>query len=69
MMSPEDRLIAQALQLGVSDARIIDAACIRVEDHLADICREPGAAKRVAEFLAATRGEFMHPTRLKLFEK
>ena len=42
MMSPEDRLIDQARQLGVSDARVIDAACIRVEDRLADICRDPG---------------------------
>lgn len=42
MMPPEERLIEQARQLGVSDARIIDTACIRVEDRLADICRDPG---------------------------
>lgn len=42
MMSPEERLMEQARQLGVSDVRVIDAACIRVEDHLADICRDPG---------------------------
>ena len=42
MMSPEERLMEQARQLGVSDVRVIDAACIRVEDRLADICRDPG---------------------------
>ena len=42
MFSPEDHMIQKALQLGVSDARLIDAAQIRVEDDLARICEDPG---------------------------
>ena len=40
--STENQLIRYARQLGVSDACLIDAADIRVEDRLADICRDPG---------------------------
>jgi predicted metal-binding protein len=40
--SPEEHLIRYARQLGVSDVRLIDAVDIRVEDRLADICRDPG---------------------------
>ena len=32
----------KALQLGVSDARLIASAHIKVEDHLAQICKDPG---------------------------
>lgn len=42
MTSSEDRLIRQALQLGVSDARLIHTSCLRVEDELARICEDPG---------------------------
>jgi predicted metal-binding protein len=38
----ERLLLRHALELGVSDARLIDAARIRVEDDLAKICKEPG---------------------------
>jgi len=41
MFSPEDHMIQKALQLGVSDVRLIDAARIRVEDDLARLCQEP----------------------------
>ena len=36
------RLLRRAAELGVSDARLIDAARIRVEDDLAAICKDPG---------------------------
>jgi predicted metal-binding protein len=42
MPSPEACLIELALQLGVSDARPIDTACIKVEEQLAEICKDPG---------------------------
>ena len=42
MSCHESDLIQNALQLGVSDARMIDAAQIRVEDDLARICEDPG---------------------------
>jgi predicted metal-binding protein len=42
MLAHENDLIQQALKLGVSDARLIDSACIRVEDALANICKDPG---------------------------
>jgi predicted metal-binding protein len=42
MLAHESDLIQQALKLSVSDARLIDSACIRVEDDLAKICQEPG---------------------------
>ena len=35
-------LLRRATELGVSDARLIDAARIRVEDDLAAICKDPG---------------------------
>jgi len=35
-------LLRRAAELGVSDARLIDAARIRVEDDLAAICKDPG---------------------------
>ena len=40
--APHTELIAYALKLGVGDARLIDAARIRVEEALAAICRDPG---------------------------
>ncbi len=42
MASLEKQLLQYARQLGVSDARLIDTAQIKVEDHLADICQDPG---------------------------
>jgi predicted metal-binding protein len=42
MASPETQLLQYARQLGVSDARLIDTAQIKVEDRLADICQDPG---------------------------
>jgi predicted metal-binding protein len=42
MPSFEAQLLQYALQLGVTDARMINTAGIKVEDHLADICRDPG---------------------------
>ena len=41
MTSAEQHLRQYALQLGVSDARLIDAADIKVEDDLARICENP----------------------------
>jgi predicted metal-binding protein len=38
----EQQLLRRATELGVSDARLIDAARIRVEDDLAAICKDPG---------------------------
>jgi len=38
----EQLLLQHALELGVSDARLIDADRIRVEDALAKICKDPG---------------------------
>lgn len=38
----EQHLLGRATELGVSDARLIDAARIRVEDDLAAICKDPG---------------------------
>jgi predicted metal-binding protein len=38
----EQHLLRRATELGVSDARLIDAAHIRVEDDLAAICKDPG---------------------------
>ena len=38
----EEHLLQRATELGVSDARLIDAARIRVEDDLAAICKDPG---------------------------
>jgi predicted metal-binding protein len=38
----EQQLLRRATELGVSDARLIDAAHIRVEDDLAAICKDPG---------------------------
>ena len=38
----EQQMQQQALALGVSDAQLIDAARIRVEDDLARICKDPG---------------------------
>ena len=38
----EQKLLQRATELGVSDARLIDAARIRVEDDLAAICKDPG---------------------------
>lgn len=38
----EQQLLQYAAELGVSDARLIDAARIRVEDGLAKICKDPG---------------------------
>ncbi|MFP4105763.1 MAG: DUF5107 domain-containing protein [Phycisphaerae bacterium] len=37
-------------------------------EALAEILKEPGAARRVEEFLAATQGRFVHPNRLKEFQ-
>ena len=42
MTPPETIVIQKALELGVSDAQMIDTARLRVEDHLADICKDPG---------------------------
>ena len=42
MVSAEQHLIRYARQLGVSDARLMDATRIRVEDALAKICEDPG---------------------------
>jgi len=38
----EKQLLRHATELGVSDARLIDAVHIRVEDELAKICKDPG---------------------------
>lgn len=38
----EQQLLRRATELGVSDARLIDAARIQVEDDLAKICKDPG---------------------------
>jgi predicted metal-binding protein len=38
----ETQLLQYARELGVSDVRLIEAADIQVEDHLARICRDPG---------------------------
>jgi len=38
----EHLLLQHAVELGVGDARMIDAARIRVEDDLAKICKDPG---------------------------
>lgn len=38
----EQQLLQHALELGVSDTRLIDAARIQVEDDLAKICKDPG---------------------------
>lgn len=38
----EQQLLQHATELGVSDARLIDAVHIRVEDELAKICKDPG---------------------------
>ena len=42
MTSPETLLVQHALDLGVSDAGLIDADRIRIEDDLAAICEDPG---------------------------
>ena len=43
MTDKHEQLLRQhAVELGVSDARLIGAARIRVEDDLARICKEPG---------------------------
>ncbi|MFP4353787.1 MAG: tetratricopeptide repeat protein [Phycisphaerae bacterium] len=41
----------------------------QAESDLQGLMQEPGARRRVDEFLAATRGRFVHPNRLKDFEK
>ena len=42
MASLEEQLLQYARQLGVTDARMIDTTNIKVEEHLADICQDPG---------------------------
>ncbi|MEW6615710.1 MAG: DUF2284 domain-containing protein [Thermodesulfobacteriota bacterium] len=38
---PVDKLIQHAINLGVSDAKIVSVEAISVEDHLAKMCEEP----------------------------
>jgi len=42
MAYSEAQLLHYARELGVGDARLIEAADIQVEDHLAQICKDPG---------------------------
>jgi len=42
MVYSETQLLQYARELGVSDVRLVEAADIQVEDHLARICRDPG---------------------------